>query len=63
MKKYVVWREPEHLVQAAWLKSAAQRYSDLRCKARERWENGRLNNRIGEDVWKSWIENWKSPEF
>ncbi|KAK1401363.1 hypothetical protein POM88_000968 [Heracleum sosnowskyi] len=62
-KKYVVWREPEHLVYAAWLKSAPQRYTNLRCKARQAWEDGRLNNRIGQDVWKSWIEDWKSPEF
>ncbi|KAK1389980.1 hypothetical protein POM88_018158 [Heracleum sosnowskyi] len=62
-KKYVVWREPEHLVYAAWLKSAPQRYTNLRCKARQLWEAGRLSNRIGQNVWKSWIANWKSPEF
>lgn len=62
-KKWFVWRQPDNVIFAAWLKSAAQRYTDLRSNARRDWEKGKLNNRIGQEVWLCWIEDWKSPEF
>ncbi|KAK1377005.1 hypothetical protein POM88_033198 [Heracleum sosnowskyi] len=47
----------------AFLKNAAIRYKDLRSRARAHWETKpELSNRIGRDVWLSWIEEWKTPE-
>ncbi|KAK1368587.1 hypothetical protein POM88_034679 [Heracleum sosnowskyi] len=51
------------LIFVAWLKGVALRFTDLRSNARKDWENGKMNNIIGQDVWLSWIENWKTPEF
>lgn len=62
-KKYFVWRQPDNLVYQAWLKSAADRFKDLRSRARAKWEKkNELDNRIGKDVWLSWIEEWKTPD-
>ncbi|KAK1403709.1 hypothetical protein POM88_003314 [Heracleum sosnowskyi] len=62
-KKWFVWRQPDNVIYATWLKNVALRFTDLRSNARKDWENGKMNNRIGQDVWLSWIENWKTPEF
>ncbi|KAK1366437.1 hypothetical protein POM88_041998 [Heracleum sosnowskyi] len=62
-KKWFVWRQPDNVIYAAWLKGAALHFTDMRSNARKDWENGKMNNRIGQDVWLSWIENWKTPEF
>ena len=52
------------MIYAAWLKSAAVRYKDLHSRARQQWESkSGLNNRIGMEVWQSWIEKWETPEF
>ncbi|KAK1359004.1 hypothetical protein POM88_043478 [Heracleum sosnowskyi] len=62
-KKWFVWRQEDNLVYEAWQKSAAYRYKDLRSRARGKWEKKKqLDNRIGKDVWLSWIEEWKTPE-
>lgn len=62
-KKWFVWRQPDNLIYQAWLKSAADRYKDLRSRARAKWEKkNQLDNRIGKDVWLSWIEEWKTSE-
>ncbi|KAK1372693.1 hypothetical protein POM88_028886 [Heracleum sosnowskyi] len=62
-KKWFVWRQEDNLVYEAWQKSVAYRYKDLRSRAREKWEKKKqLDNRIGKDVWLSWIEEWKTPE-
>lgn len=51
------------MVYEAWLKSASHRYKDLRSRARAKWEKkNQLDNRIGDDVWLSWIGEWKTPE-
>ncbi|KAK1373880.1 hypothetical protein POM88_030073 [Heracleum sosnowskyi] len=63
LNKWFVWRQPDNVIYATWLKSAALRFTDLRSNARKDWENGKMNNRIGQDVWLSCIENWKTPEF
>ncbi|KAK1361058.1 hypothetical protein POM88_045532 [Heracleum sosnowskyi] len=62
-KKWFVWRQEDNLVYEAWQKRAADRYKDLRSRARGKWEKKKqLDNRIGKDVWLSWIEEWKTPE-
>ncbi|KAK1402917.1 hypothetical protein POM88_002522 [Heracleum sosnowskyi] len=62
-KKYFIWRQSDDLVYQAWLQSASHRYKDLRSRARAKWEKkNQLDNRIGKNVWLSWIEEWKTPE-
>ncbi|KAK1385612.1 hypothetical protein POM88_023347 [Heracleum sosnowskyi] len=46
-KKWFVWRQPYNVIYAAWLKSVALRFTNLRSNARKDWENGKMNNRIG----------------
>ncbi|KAK1393457.1 hypothetical protein POM88_012513 [Heracleum sosnowskyi] len=63
-KKWFVWRQEDNLVYEAWRKSVAYRYKYLRSRAHAKWEKKKqLDNRIGKDVWLSWIEEWKTPEF
>ncbi|KAK1378583.1 hypothetical protein POM88_025327 [Heracleum sosnowskyi] len=56
-KKYFIWRQSDDLVYQAWIQSASHRYKDLCSRARDQ-----LDNRIGKNVWLSWIEEWKTPE-
>ncbi|XP_074352525.1 uncharacterized protein LOC141691660 [Apium graveolens] len=63
-KKWFVWRQEDNLVYRAWFKSASRRYSTICCEARTLWENNsKPKNKIGNDVWLSWVEYWKTPEF
>lgn len=65
-KKYFVWRSElsEEVVYDAWLSSARLRYSEICCSARRAWEENRTrNNRIGRDVWLSWVQYWNTPSF
>ncbi|KAK1362156.1 hypothetical protein POM88_046630 [Heracleum sosnowskyi] len=65
-KKYFVWRSElsEEVVYDAWLSSARLRYSEICCCARKAWEErSKRSNKIGSDVWVSWIEYWKTPSF
>ncbi|KAK1402563.1 hypothetical protein POM88_002168 [Heracleum sosnowskyi] len=49
-------KTPEFL----WLLNASV---DLRSRAHAKWEKkNQLDNRIGKNVWLSWIEEWKTPE-
>ena len=64
MQKWFVWRQENNVVYKAWLKSAALRYSSICCEARALWEKkGNPKNKIGMNVWLSWVEYWKTPEF
>ncbi|KAK1368171.1 hypothetical protein POM88_034263 [Heracleum sosnowskyi] len=65
-KKYFVWRSEisEEVVYDAWLNSARLQYSGICCSARRTWEENRTrNNRIGRDVWLSWVQYWNTPSF
>lgn len=65
-KKYFVWKPQlsDRVLRDAWLKSARIRYADICCSARRAWEkDGKRKNKIGEDVWMSWIQYWNSPLF
>ncbi|KAK1400355.1 hypothetical protein POM88_010218 [Heracleum sosnowskyi] len=63
LEKYFIWRQSDDLIYQAWLQSASHRYKDLRSRARAKWEKkNQLDNRIGKNVWLSWIEEWKTPE-
>ncbi|KAK1357992.1 hypothetical protein POM88_051248 [Heracleum sosnowskyi] len=62
-KKWFVWKQPDNIMYKAFFKNAAIRYKDLRSRARAHWETKpELSNKIGRDVWLSWIEEWKTPE-
>lgn len=62
-KKWFVWTQPDNIIYEGFMKNAAIRYKDLRSRARAHWEkNSELDNRIGKDVWLSWIEDWKTPD-
>lgn len=54
----------DRVLHNAWLKSLRVRYADICCSARRAWEkDGNWKNKIGEDVWLSWIQYWNSPLF
>ncbi|KAK1405012.1 hypothetical protein POM88_004617 [Heracleum sosnowskyi] len=46
-----------------WLANARKKYSELVSNARSDWEKNKQDNRIGMNVYMSWIEYWRTPEF
>lgn len=59
-----MWRQSEAIIRKGWLANVRRKYSDVVCEARADWENHEQpDNRIGINVYLSWIEFWKTPEF
>ncbi|KAK1352048.1 hypothetical protein POM88_053762 [Heracleum sosnowskyi] len=63
-KKYFVWRQSDAVIYKGWLANARRKYSEVVSIARGNWENhNRRDNRIGLDVYLSWVEFWKTDDF
>ncbi|KAK1359813.1 hypothetical protein POM88_044287 [Heracleum sosnowskyi] len=62
--KYFVWRQSDAVIYKGWLANARRKYSEVVSIARGNWENhNRRDNRIGLDVYLSWVEFWKTDDF
>ncbi|KAK1375605.1 hypothetical protein POM88_031798 [Heracleum sosnowskyi] len=63
-KKYFVWRQSDAVIYKGWLANARRKYCEVVSIARGNWENhNRRDNRIGLDVYLSWVEFWKTDDF
>ncbi|KAK1379848.1 hypothetical protein POM88_026592 [Heracleum sosnowskyi] len=63
-KKYFVWKQSDAVIYKGWLANARRKYSEVVSIARGNWENhNRRDNRIGLDVYLSWVEFWRMDDF
>lgn len=59
-----MWRQSDAIIQKGWLDNVRKKYSEVVCLAHADWEkHEQPDNRIGMDVYLSWIEFWNTPAF